>query len=148
MIEWAHPIDIHFGVGGMYFAHEMAIISHRISWGVITNIQPKYPLLWGRNDSDTYPDSKAHGANMGPTWVLSASDGPHVGSMNLAIRVPCHQSVAWRLRFPFGRCVWSLMAVYFNIRRCHLEWKQRRDDEIRINTQKSIDIAPITLHIH
>ena len=34
-----------------------------------------------------YPDSKAHGANMGPTWVLSAPDGPHVGPMNLAIRV-------------------------------------------------------------
>ena len=31
-------------------------------------------------------DSKAHGANMGPTWVLSALDGPHVGPMNLAIR--------------------------------------------------------------
>ena len=24
-----------------------------------------------------YPDSKVHGANMGPTWVLSAPDGPH-----------------------------------------------------------------------
>ena len=23
-----------------------------------------------------YPDSKVHGANMGPTWVLSAPDGP------------------------------------------------------------------------
>ena len=33
------------------------------------------------------PDSKVHGANMGPTWVLSAPDGPHVGSMDLAIRV-------------------------------------------------------------
>ena len=32
------------------------------------------------------PDSKVHGANMGPTWVLSAPDGPHVGPMNLAIR--------------------------------------------------------------
>ena len=28
----------------------------------------------------------SHGANMGPTWVLSAPDGPHVGPMNLAIR--------------------------------------------------------------
>ena len=27
----------------------------------------------------TYTDSKIHGANMGPTWVLSAPDGPHVG---------------------------------------------------------------------
>ena len=34
-----------------------------------------------------YPDSKVHGANMGPTWVLSAPDGPHDGPMNLAIRV-------------------------------------------------------------
>ena len=32
------------------------------------------------------PDSKIHGANMGPTWVLSAPDGPHVGPMNLGIR--------------------------------------------------------------
>ena len=30
-------------------------------------------------------DSKVHGANVGPTWVLSAPDGPHVGPMNLAI---------------------------------------------------------------
>ena len=32
-------------------------------------------------------DSKVHGANMGPTWVLSAPDGPNVGPMNLAIWV-------------------------------------------------------------
>ena len=32
------------------------------------------------------PDINVHGANMGPTWVLSAPDGPHVGPMNLAIR--------------------------------------------------------------
>ena len=35
--------------------------------------------------SQCHPDSKVHGANMGPTWVLSAPDGPHVGPMNLAI---------------------------------------------------------------
>ena len=32
------------------------------------------------------PDSKVHGAVMGPTWVLSATDGTHVGPMNFAIR--------------------------------------------------------------
>ena len=32
------------------------------------------------------PESKVHGVNMEPTWVLSAPDGPHVGHMNLAIR--------------------------------------------------------------
>ena len=33
------------------------------------------------------PESKVHGSDMGPTWVLSITDGPHVGPMNLAIRV-------------------------------------------------------------
>ena len=32
------------------------------------------------------PYNTVHGANMGPTRVLSAPDGPHVGPMNLAIR--------------------------------------------------------------
>ena len=32
------------------------------------------------------PDSKVHGAHMGPNRVLSAPDGPHVGPMNLVIR--------------------------------------------------------------
>ena len=32
---------------------------------------------------DMFPNSKVHGANMGPTWVLSAPDGPNVGPMNL-----------------------------------------------------------------
>ena len=32
------------------------------------------------------PNSKVHGASMGPTWVLSAPDGPHVDPMSLAIR--------------------------------------------------------------
>ena len=34
----------------------------------------------------TVPDSKIHGANTGPTWVLLAPDGLHVGPMDLAIR--------------------------------------------------------------
>ena len=32
------------------------------------------------------PDNKVHGANMKPTWVLSAPDLPHVGPMNFATR--------------------------------------------------------------
>ena len=30
------------------------------------------------------PDSKVHGANMGPIWGWHDPDGPHVGPMNLA----------------------------------------------------------------
>ena len=35
----------------------------------------------------TYPDSKVHGVNMGPTWVLSAPGGPRVGLIDLGIWV-------------------------------------------------------------
>ena len=34
-----------------------------------------------------YPDGKVLGAQVGPTWVLWAPGGPHLGPMNLAIRV-------------------------------------------------------------
>ena len=45
------------------------------------------------------PDSKIHGVNMGLDWVLSAPDGPHVGTMNLAIRgVSDHWHLRCRLR--------------------------------------------------
>ena len=39
------------------------------------------------NVTNYFPYSKVHGANMAPTWVLSAPSGPHVGPINLAIRV-------------------------------------------------------------
>ena len=31
------------------------------------------------------PDSKVHGANMGPIWGRQDPGGPHVGPVNLAI---------------------------------------------------------------
>ena len=31
------------------------------------------------------PDSKVHGANMGPIWGRQDTGGPHVAHMNLAI---------------------------------------------------------------
>ena len=33
----------------------------------------------------TLPDSKVHGADMGPTWGRQVLGGPHVGHVNLAI---------------------------------------------------------------
>ena len=32
------------------------------------------------------PDNKVHGANMGPTWVLSAPDGPHVSLSGMVVK--------------------------------------------------------------
>ena len=50
-----------------------------------------------------YPDSKVHGANMRPIWVLSAPDGPHVGPMNFAIRVD-----TW---YPIK--IWTALAMWY-----------------------------------
>ena len=44
-------------------------------------------MLTQLKESLDQPDRKVHGANMGPTWVLSATDGPHVGPTNLAFWV-------------------------------------------------------------
>ena len=45
------------------------------------------------------PDRKVHGANTGPTWVLSAPGGPHISPMNLAIKGD------WEaMSFFFGSC--------------------------------------------
>ena len=35
--------------------------------------------------TESVPDSKVHGANMGPIWGRQDPGGPHVGPMNFAI---------------------------------------------------------------
>ena len=68
-----------------------------IHWDDCVDTQMVINLSISVNESTLFhanPNSKVHGANMGPTWVLSAPDGPHVRPMNLAIRdhllpVPC-----------------------------------------------------------
>ena len=47
------------------------------------------------SNAEMIPDSIVHGANMGPTWVLPAPDGPHVGPMNLAIRGVHAMTSSW-----------------------------------------------------
>ena len=55
-----------------------------------TKITPLLQFAWSKYvafvSGNGNPDSKDHGANMGPTWVLSVPGGPHVSPMNLAIR--------------------------------------------------------------
>ena len=62
---------------------------------------------------DINPDSKAHEADMGPTWVLSVPDGPHVGPVNLAILEAImrpHQTD----RF-LKNLIWHLRCLYLRI---------------------------------
>ena len=59
---------------------------HLNQWG--RRPHSSYALMGGNMLTERHrPDGKVHAANMGPTWVLSAPDGPHVSPMNLAIWV-------------------------------------------------------------
>ena len=84
-----------------------------------------------------FPDSKVLGANMGPTWVLSVPDGPHVGPMNLAIRVRCVRNPAltdgsstqWVIKaenVPMPRCphdtfwyIFAMSVLCYSLFLCH-----------------------------
>ena len=69
-----------------------------------------------RHNVDNHPDSKVHGANMGPTWVLSAPDGPHVGPMNLAIRA----TIVYTCDCPYNGWDMNRLALWMS----YLEHKQ------------------------
>ena len=69
-------------------------------WRRSISIYWRLPLEVWRVISEMYPDNKVHGAHMGPTWVLSAPGGPHVGPMNLAIRVVSE----WKYPYFIPRC--------------------------------------------
>ena len=50
------------------------------------------------------PDSKVHGANIGPIWGRQDPGGPHVGPMNFAIWVPVESHPFHS--YPQNCCVW------------------------------------------
>ena len=63
-------------------------VSHEISEFVM--IESNGPTVFCRNHSGRWcihPNSKVHGANMGPTWGRQDPGGPHLGHVNLAISV-------------------------------------------------------------
>ena len=67
--------------------HHMALIHWQLLCHHHTIINSNMFSLHIYDLNSTFPDSKVHGANMGPTWVLSAPDGPQIVPMNIAIRV-------------------------------------------------------------
>ena len=70
---------------GPFYLHGSTIIWNS-NWNFYYNAQSENAYNGAVYTVYLIPDSKVPGANMGPTWVLPAPDGPHVGPMNLAIR--------------------------------------------------------------
>ena len=99
---------------------KMAGFPHQPTMHIINHIIhscSRYPQSIDQSHS-TYPDSKFHVAHMGPTWVLSAPGGPHVGPMNVAIRVvgshvmsPTDSPAATMLEPTFFCCHWHREAT-------------------------------------
>ena len=51
----------------------------------IFSISSEAALGFKSYELDDNPDTKFHGANMGPIWGRQDPGGPHVGPMNFAI---------------------------------------------------------------
>ena len=61
-----------------------------------------------------FPDSKAHGANMGPIWGRHVSGGPHIGPMNFAIWVVIFAQLFLSVRniYDYALTYWGLLTPY------------------------------------
>ena len=70
------------------------------------------------NNKSVSPDSKVHGASMGPTWGRQDPGGPHVGHTNLAIWVVmcvCCPNLTRPVSLPYhyNDVIMSMMASQF-----------------------------------
>ena len=68
-----------------------------------TTVMTANVAVYGPRDA---PNSKAHGANMGPIWGRHDPGGPHVGPMNFAF-----------MGGPLNQVVRTLSAMHHNILR-------------------------------
>ena len=87
-----YPPPQHVSVHGLYFR---ILIEQVTADSCLSDLHTKLS-----------PDNNVHGANMEPTWVLSAPDGLHVGPMNLAIREDNQQECS---RLSNSITLWYLM---------------------------------------
>ena len=66
------------------FEKKMEISGHTVAANLFVRLANRF----GKAESGhIFPDSKVHGASMGPTWGRQDPDGPHDGLMNFAIWV-------------------------------------------------------------
>ena len=75
----------------------------QIKWWSFKYKAPEFVRMW------RHEDSNVNGANMGPTWVLSAPDEPHVGPMNFVIRAGNYTSLS--VFWWFGVCALNICGI-------------------------------------
>ena len=90
-----------------------------------------YSTAWKQRVEHSDPVSKVHGANIGPTRVLSAPGGPHVDPKNLAIGK----------LFP---CLWDALYIYLlfsTVLLTQLLWRSSAENG-NITSRLDRDTAP------
>ena len=78
-------IMIHFTLVRQIWTNSCVTAVITYSYGSINSFPHRDSLT--NHVIDRYPDSKVHGANMGPIWGRQDPGGPHVDPMNFAIWV-------------------------------------------------------------
>ena len=91
--------------------------------------------------NDPYHDSTVHGANMGPTWVLLVLDGPHVGSMNIALQVDIRSAMYFPLLLGSQLHVGRHQAHLMVIRQA--DYRRDKSAETLALSLFSIDMEPV-----
>ena len=69
------------------FLRNIVLINHMNTWQLKRIIDIAHHAIHHLLVHRYFPDSKVHGANMGPTWGRQDPGGPHVGLMNFALWV-------------------------------------------------------------
>ena len=86
-----YSIEIYLSEGFIYVS---------INWIMIGSCNVLLPVSCQATSwANTIPDSKVHGANMGPIWGRQDPGGPHFGPMNLALW-DVLQIISWKQKSP------------------------------------------------
>ena len=72
-------------LGGDKFVIVTCLIEPHAYANLLIQIRSNGQIMNGINTGISSPDSKVHGANMGPIWGRQDPGGPHVGPMNFVI---------------------------------------------------------------
>ena len=84
LIQWEYIVCINNNDGFKMITHLKYIRAFPNIWHLCTRL---FPVIIDLNPQWTAPDSKIHGANMGPIWGRQDPGGPHVGPIKSAIWV-------------------------------------------------------------
>ena len=80
-----------------------------------------------------FPDSKVHGANMGPIWGRQDPGGPHIGPMNFAIWIVVYVYYIYIQIYEVLKCeistaaAWAMLSDQQNLPN---DWYKKNEEQV------------------